>query len=68
MLFVLQPDHTEKMDYVALHSLLYHLVHPDVEETTTHCGQTVIHSFINLAVIPDFILEDDHALQILQLK
>ena len=68
MLFVLQPDGTEKMDYEAMHALLYNLVHPGIQESTTHLGQTVHHSFINLAVIPDFILYDDHALQILGLK
>jgi hypothetical protein len=68
MLFIVQPDGTEKMDYVAMHALLYDLVHPSIQETTTHRGQTVHHSFINLAVIPDFILDDDHALQILRLK
>ena len=68
MLFVLQPDGTEKIDYVAMHALLYDLVHPGVQATTSYLGQTVHHTFINLAVIPDFLLEDDHALQILQLK
>lgn len=68
MLFVLQPDGTEMMDYEAMHALLYDLVHPSLQETTTHLGHPVHHSFINLAVIPDFILDDDHALQILKLK
>ena len=31
--FVLQPDGTEKMDAVTLHTLMYHLA----QDTTSHC-------------------------------
>ena len=36
--------------------------------SSSSCGQTAMHSFINLTVIPDFILDYNLALQILHLK
>ena len=53
-----------------MHALWYDLVRPGIEDITLHNGETVVHTFINLAVtvIPDFILEDEIVLKILQLK
>ena len=49
-------------------ALWCNLVRPGIEDITLHNGETVVHTFINLAVIPDFILKDEIVLKILQLK
>jgi len=64
MLFVMGPEGMEELDYDAMKALLYKLVHPD-------CGcfiDGVHHSFVNLAIVPEFLLDDDIALRYLDLK
>ena len=52
------------LDYVGLHDLFMPLVHSGHEEVVNG----VIRSNINMAILPDWLLNDDTALKILHLK
>ncbi len=54
----------DQFDRVAMVELLYDMVHP--KETEVVAGS--VRSFLNLAIIPDFILEDDACLCLLDFK
>jgi hypothetical protein len=64
MLFVMGSEGKEELDYDAMKALFHPLVHPNCDEVVN----AVHHSFINLAILPDFLLHDDIALRYLDLK
>ena len=57
-------DDKNEFDYVAMVQLLYPMVHPNGFEVISR----VIHTFVNLDIIPDFILKSDACLCMLDLK
>ena len=52
------------VDYIGIRNTYYHLVHPPHEEVING----VVHSCINLAILPDWILNNDMALFVLDLQ
>ena len=57
-------DAQDNFQHVAMVELLYPMVHPNCSEVING----VVHTFVNLAIIPDFILDDDTCLTLLGLK
>ena len=58
------------LDCAAKVKLSYPLVHPDCDELTIDpatCHSTIWHSFCNLAILPDFVLENPAACRVLDL-
>jgi hypothetical protein len=59
-----------EIDYVAVVEFFYPLVHPNCDEFTTDPDtglRTVRHSFVNLAVLPDFFLNNEAVRRVLDL-
>ena len=57
------------VDYVGVVDLFYPLVHPNCDEYTVDpdTGRRTLHSFVNLAVLPDVFLADDTVRRVLDL-
>jgi hypothetical protein len=52
------------LDYIGVRDLFFPLVHPGHDEVVN--GD--YHAFVNLAILPDWLLNDDLALKVLELK
>lgn len=52
------------LDYEGVHDTFYDLVHPGHPEVVNG----VTHSFVNLAILPDWLLNNNVALEVLELK
>ena len=50
----------DKLDYDLMVNILYPMVHLNITESIAGS----IHTFVNLAIIPDFLLEDDADFQL----
>jgi hypothetical protein len=63
-LFPLQPSEiaqffvNDNLDYDGMIEFFYPMVHPNITETLAGC----VHTFVNLDIIPYFLLDDDVAL------
>ncbi len=58
------------LDYTAMVNMFYPLVHPDCDEFTLDLAtglRTIQHSFCNMAILPDFIVENPAACRLLDL-
>jgi hypothetical protein len=62
--FPLQPSEiaqffvNDNLDYDVMVRIFYPMVHPNITEPLDGC----VHTFVNLDIIPDFLLDDDVAL------
>ena len=52
------------LDYMGVRDLFFPLVHPGHDEVVNG----VYHAVVNLAILPDWLLNDDLALKVLELK
>ena len=48
----------DNLDYDVMIKIFYFMVHPNITEPLDGC----VHTFVNLDIIPDFLLDDDVAL------